>query len=226
MHGSSPRFFCKNRVIFGGKVVRRQVACGQFNNYLLQFFFLSPSMAKVKRYNTEGTVKKKNRKSPNQKHKRREKGLEKLQTFNNRSSKARTRWLSRRLWKGSGLRRSLRRSSVLKTTKEFTGMLILLLPRPQSKLSTPHSNLLKSHRIRSIPFASFRRLRPLMLIALRRRHAAPNHFADEFEKIFEFFHKCTVKICQTDIESRVFQKRIMAAGTRAGIDVWAADSVA
>ena len=41
-------------------------------------------MAKVKRYNADGTVKKKNRKSPNQKHKRREKGLEKLQTFNNR----------------------------------------------------------------------------------------------------------------------------------------------
>ena len=129
-------------------------------------------MAKVKRYNADGTVKKKNRKSPNQKHKRREKGLEKLQKFNNRKGEEQQgKDAMARQRKGSGLRRS----SVLKSTKEFTVM-ILLLPRPQSKLSNPQSNLLKSHRIRSIPFASFCRLRPLMLIAFRRRHAAPKPF--------------------------------------------------
>ncbi len=41
-------------------------------------------MAKVKRYNADGTVKKKNTKKPNQKMRKREKDLEKLQTFNNR----------------------------------------------------------------------------------------------------------------------------------------------
>ena len=41
-------------------------------------------MAKVKRYNADGTTKKKNTKNPNQKLKKREKDLKKLQTFNNR----------------------------------------------------------------------------------------------------------------------------------------------
>ena len=44
-------------------------------------------MAKVKRRNADGTVKKKNRKSSNQKQKLREKDIEKRTKFNNKKAK-------------------------------------------------------------------------------------------------------------------------------------------